>query len=47
MSMHVLSPDIIIASFLYLTLNKVSDGDYNGYAQAMKLLKENLASVFK
>ena len=40
------SPEEIIASFPYLDLKKVSELDYNGYVQAQKELKENLAIVF-
>ena len=40
------SPAKLIASFPYLTLQKVSEGDYNSYIQAWKEFKENLASVF-
>ena len=42
----ILSPEELIASFPYPTLTKVSEGDYNGYVQARKELKENLASVY-
>ena len=36
MSTIVPSPNKLTASFAYPTLQKVSEGDYNGYIQAQK-----------
>ena len=39
-------PGEIIASFTNPTLQKVLEGDYNGYLQTQKELKKKLAGVF-